>query len=91
MSVLGGVRDYSPVQPAASTRAPAHQVNAWEMGQGSCPREADMRLGREMGAGTNRLMMQIVTWKDGENPTERVKYILKREEVGNGQWVGEGP
>lgn len=47
MSVLGGVRDYSPVQPAASTRAPAHQVNAWEMGQGSSPRAADMRLGRE--------------------------------------------
>ena len=37
------------------------------------------------------MVMQIVTWKDGENPTERLKYILKREEVGNGQWVGEGP
>ena len=39
---------------------------------------------REMGIGMDPSVMQTVTCKNVKNLTERMKYISKQEEVGNG-------
>lgn len=60
------------------------------MGQGLSPREADMRLGRERwGAGTNRLMMQIVTLQEGWREPDREGEIHFKAGRG-GEWAVGG-